>query len=244
MEQQTLLIADCNEDFRLSLAQELQDSFLIRCCRTGREALTLLRAEGFDLLVVDLNLPELDGLTLLEQLSAENIRPVCLATTRYTSPYIEARLPQLGVSYLILKPCEISIFAHRVRDLSQSIAGQFQSFDLPRILQDLGMPAKWDACRYLPDAVALYAEDPDQSLSKELYPAVGARHGRSGSSVERSVRRALETAFGKHHSEPAWQVYFPNYSNYPTNEDFIARMAEESLRYRKKSGEYFQEKNL
>lgn len=246
MERQTLLIADCNEDFRLALADELRSQFRIRCCRTGREALTLLRKEAFDLLVLDLNLPELDGLTLLEQMAAEEIRPICLATTRYTSTYIESRLPQLGVSYLILKPCEIPVLAHRVRDLSESTVPLPQAFDLPQILQDLGMPAKWDACKYLPDAVVLYAADPDQSLSKELYPTVGKLHSRSGKNVERSVRRALETAFSKHHDEPAWQKYFPKYTSYPTNEDFIARMAEESLRFQKRSGQHIphQERNL
>lgn len=239
MERQTLLIADCNEDLRLSLADELRDRFRIRCCRTGREALALLRREVFDVLVLDLNLPELDGLTLLEQLASEGIRPVCLATTRYTSSYIESRLPQLGVSYLILKPCEIAVLAHRVRDLSQNAGVLPQAFDLPRILQALGMPSKWDACKYLPDAVFLYAADPDQSLSKELYPAVGARHGRSGKNVERSVRRALETAFARHHAEPAWQKYFPNYTDYPTNEDFIARMADEYLRLEKNPANTF-----
>ncbi len=62
-----LLIADCSEDYRTALANALTDHYHVLCCRTGTEALDILRRENPDILVLDLMLPELDGLTLLER---------------------------------------------------------------------------------------------------------------------------------------------------------------------------------
>jgi len=76
-----LLIADCNEDYRTALAAALGSQYHVLCCRSGTEALALLYQEHPDIFVLDLMLPELDGLTLLERVSANGICPMVLAAT-------------------------------------------------------------------------------------------------------------------------------------------------------------------
>ena len=76
-----LLIADCNEDYRAALAAALSSQYHVLCSRTGTEALALLYQEQPDIFLLDLMLPELDGLTLLERAYADNIRPMVLAAT-------------------------------------------------------------------------------------------------------------------------------------------------------------------
>ena len=71
-----LLIADCNEDYRTALDNALKDQYHVLCCRTGTEAWELLHREHPDIFVLDLMLPELDGLTLLERCCADGIRPI------------------------------------------------------------------------------------------------------------------------------------------------------------------------
>ena len=61
MEQPKLLIADSGDEFRQALAGVLGDEYQIRTCRSGIQALELLRAFRPDILVTDLMLTELDG---------------------------------------------------------------------------------------------------------------------------------------------------------------------------------------
>ena len=61
METMTLLIADSSEEFCNSLIDALQGNYRIQTCRTGKEALEILRTSTPDLLIMDLMLPELDG---------------------------------------------------------------------------------------------------------------------------------------------------------------------------------------
>ena len=71
METLKLLIADGNEDFREALAEALQGQYHVRTCDSGRQALELLRTFRPDVLAMNLILPEIDGITLLEQSSQE-----------------------------------------------------------------------------------------------------------------------------------------------------------------------------
>ena len=63
---QTLLIADSNDAFRQQLAEAFKPHYHIFTCADGREALEILRREHCDCLVLDLMLPELDGISMLE----------------------------------------------------------------------------------------------------------------------------------------------------------------------------------
>lgn len=118
VETMTLLIADSSEEFCNSLIDALQGNYRIQTCRTGKEALEILRTSTPDLLIMDLMLPELDGLTLLQVLADSGIRPTVLATTRLANDYVIATSTKLGVEYLMVKPCDIRAIAKRVRDLS------------------------------------------------------------------------------------------------------------------------------
>jgi len=64
----------------------------------GKKALELLRAEGADLLVTDVNMPVMDGLDLLEAVRAESLlaHPAIVLTSRCDQVEIEARAAELG----------------------------------------------------------------------------------------------------------------------------------------------------
>lgn len=225
-----LLIADSNEDFRLALAEALQQHCHVRCCRTGRDALDLLRSDGFDLFVLDLMLPELDGITLLENAAAEGICPTVLATTPLLSDYVLDAAQRLGIGYLMRKPCDVQAVAARVEDLSHQERPALRRPDPHTYLSDLllsfGIGASLDGYGYLQEGIPRIARDPGQSVTKELYPAIAAQCGKKGGNVERCIRSALDAAW-KHRDNPAWQQYFPHCKERPTNSEFISRLAED-----------------
>lgn len=225
-----LLIADYNEDFRLALAQVLQEQFQIQCCGTGTQALEILRREYIDVLVLDLMLPEIDGLTLLEQISDMGISPRVLVFDPLLSPYVQDALRRLGISYSMRKPCALDAAAKRVIDIGTSLTLPIyhsqQEARAAELLNTLNFRTNHDGCQYLCKAIPLLAEDPGQKLSMELYPAVGKLFSRSAKNIERSIRNAIEVAWANRDDE-IWSQYFPNIRKKPTNAHFLSAMAKQ-----------------
>ena len=225
-----LLIADCNEDYRLALAEALQGRYHVLCCRSGKEALEILRSEQPQVFVLDLMLPELDGITLLETAVAEGIYPKVLASTPLLTGYVLDAAERLGIGYLMRKPCDVRAAAARVGDLSRGmkpavLTQEPRSFVSEQLLT-LSISTKHNGFGYLTEAVLLMAKDPGQSITKVLYPAVAKICGCQKGHVERSIRNALEVAWD-HRDTAVWKKYFPDALRRPTNAVFISRLAEE-----------------
>ena len=234
MEVRKLLIAEGTEEFRLALADALKGAYHIRTCREGHEALELLRTFSPDILVLDLMLPGLDGISILQKASSAGIRPMVLATTRFVSDYVMESVDRLGVGYLMVKPCDVHATVTRLADLNQRIRHPLPAPPEPRtdvsnVLLSLGIPTKLRGYGYLREAVLLMADNPGQSITKELYPDVAVRCGCEASHVERSARSAIAAAWEKR-DEQVWLLYFKPDSEgvlrRPTNAEFISRLAE------------------
>lgn len=227
-----LLIADCSEDYRTALANALTGHYHVLCCRTGTEALDMLHRENPDIFVLDLMLPELDGLTLLERACSNGIRPMVLAVTPILSGYVYNCAQRLGIEYLVRKPCEIDAIASRVKDLSQRLTAPHPRADpaayVTGLLLSLGFSTKHNGFAYLREAVILISKDPAQSVTKVLYPAVAHIFGCQKENVERSIRTALDCAWERGDRQ-RWNQYFPGALHRPSNAVFISRIAEALL---------------
>lgn len=227
MEKPTLLIADSNEDFRLALARALQDHYRILCTGDGKEALLLLRHETPETLILDPTLPGMDGLTLLETAVAEDIRPMVLIASRFLTTYLQESAAQLGVGYLMCKPCDISAVVMRVRDLKRRLkpaAPDLRTL-ICRCLLDLGFSTKHDGFQYLIDAVAMMTGDVTLPVTKIIYPSVARIYNCSPENVERSIRTAMGWAW-LHRNTALWQEVFPFCTDHrPSNADFLTHLA-------------------
>ena len=234
MDRPKILIADSGEELCQSLYAALSSHYCITLCDNGQRALELIRSQRPDILVLDLMLPGLDGLTLLHRIRAEGFHPTVIATSFFYSPYTAGALQQLHVDYMMQKPCDPAAIVERVEDL----AAQLQPAAIPQVdltskvsamLLDLGFTPRTDGFRFLQSAIPRYFADPAQSMTKELYVDVGEEYRKSGLQVERSMRSAIEHAFAD--GDPAvWAHYFPvpgGIAFRPANGDFISRMATE-----------------
>lgn len=229
MELQKVLIADSSDDFLIAMTLALQTRFHVLCCQDGNLALELLRREHCQLMILDLMLPELDGITLLEKAAAEGLSPVVLATTLLVNDYIEQALQRLSVHYLVRKPCDVSAVAARILDLSGQLPAADRTQEdrrfLSEILQNLSLSPKHKGFADLVECILRIAADPSIPFTKELYPEVGKRTKRGGNQVERSIRSALDYAW-KQPGDAVWQQYFPPSEKRPTSSDFIIRIAQ------------------
>lgn len=235
MEKSKLLIADSNQEFSAALETVLRDDFCIRIADNGKDALTLLESFAPEVLVLDVMLSGLDGIRVLECAAERGHNFKSLVTTSVRSDYIFAKLTQLKVGYVLMKPCDLQITAERIREIAQEyetapLLNEEQK--LAAILLELGMNPKHNGYHYLSTAVQLYGQDNTQSLTKELYVAVGAIYGVQWQQVERSIRVALEAAW-LHRDEKVWRKWFPAGTvtalKRPSNGQVICGLAE-SLR--------------
>ena len=234
MDTRKLLIADGSEEFRTALAKALPGNFHIRLCADGQEALSLLRSFRPDLLVLDLMLPGLDGISLLHAASGESIFPVVLATSRFLTEYMSESVDKLGISYVMIKPCDIAATVSRLQDLTQRIHPPTVAQPDPRTLVSnalisLGFSTNLRGYTYLREAILLMMKDPDQAITKELYPAVGLLCDSNREKVERSIRSAIQSAW-EARDDRIWLPFFPAGADgtipRPSNAQFICRLAD------------------
>lgn len=237
-----LLIAEGTEDFRMALADSLRGAYSLRACGDGVQALHLMKTFRPDVVILDLMLPGLDGITLLQRAVEADLRPVVLATTRFHNDYIIESAQELGVGYIMVKPCELRATVARLTDLTQRIHPAVaprpdQKSYVSNMLLALGIPTRLKGYGYLREAVLLMAKDPGQAITKELYPAVAASFKTETARidrthVERSIRSAIGVAWNRR-DEQLWQLYFPAQGEVscrcPSNGEFISRLAD-SLR--------------
>lgn len=226
MDTQTLLIADSSEPFRLALVHALSGRYRVLCCGNGREALELLLRENCALLVLDLMLPELDGITLVEQAALHGCHPRTLATTRLLTSYIEEAAPRVGIGYLMRKPVSVTAVVARLQDLAAPASAPPEPAVLvSRLLHSLGVSTLRTGGNYLLLAIPFMSKDPTQCTTKVLYPILAKRFQRTPGSIERAIRTALLSAWDIR--DPAvWSVYFPDATRCPTNNKFLIRMAQ------------------
>ena len=228
-----LLIADCSEDYRTALAAALSSQHHVLTCRTGTEALAILYQERPDIVILDLMLPELDGLTLLERACKDGLHPMVLAVTPLLSPYVFSCAQRLGIEYLVRKPCDIDAIVSRINDLSQPLNSAVSHIDptsyVSEVLLSLHFSTKHNGFSYLREAILLMAKDPAQSVTKVLYPAIAHTFACQKENVERSIRTAMDHAWDQGEHE-LWFRFFPNAQQRPTNAVFISRITEALLR--------------
>jgi class 3 adenylate cyclase len=114
----SLLVVDDNEANRDALSRRLrQHGYGATTAADGLEALTLLPQSNFDLVLLDVEMPELDGIEMLRQMKAD--RSLCDIPVVMVSGVDEvesiARCIELGADDFITKPFEPRLMKARVR---------------------------------------------------------------------------------------------------------------------------------
>ena len=237
-----LLIADGTEAFRLALADNLKDQYIIRVCQDGHEALEMMVSFRPDLMVIDLMLSGLDGLTVLQRAAALGVEPVALATTGYFNEYISDAISRLNVGYVMIKPCDVQAATGHLLDLTERmrtppLAQPDDRTVVSNLLLALGISTNLRGYCYLRDAILAEIRNPGQQVTKTLYPDVGKPYGATGVQVERSIRSAIEKAWPRRNSD-LWRQYFPDESCKPSNGVFICTLADRVVNSRHGTHEY------
>ncbi len=100
-----ILVVDDEEAMRESLSAWLvKDGHWVEVAASGRQALDALEADLFELLLVDIKMPGLDGLEVLRRVKKEHPRVMVIMITAYGSIESAVEAMKLGASDYLLKP--------------------------------------------------------------------------------------------------------------------------------------------
>lgn len=232
-----ILVADKSTEFCRAVENSFAGRYSVTSCEDGRKALELIGALQPDVLWLDLMLPRLDGITILQSITLAGIRPSVIAASSYISEYIQSNLFTLGVCYLLSKPFSISAALARIESVAwrrQHPQMEFSEDPNERIyemLLMLGVVGKRSGHLCLVEAVRQMVLDPQMQITKVLYPTVASICGGTPERVERALRGVISTAW-ECRDPYLWKLYFPESTERcPSNGAFIGKLAD-SVRWR------------
>ena len=116
MAQKTLLVADDDASIRSLLKQLLSDEgFNVLEASTGIEVVDKVKESSPDLVIMDVRMPELDGIEALARLKSTNPKTAVLIMTAFGSSNAAIRAMELGAFDYITKPFELDKISHSVK---------------------------------------------------------------------------------------------------------------------------------
>src|SRR4030095_1365597 len=145
-----LLVADDNKVNRLLLTRSLElQGHSVQCAENGRIALELLRRDPFDLMLLDVEMPEMTGFEVLEHLTADvKLRDLPVIVTSSLEGVADiARCIELGAEDYLHKPVNAvllkarigtSLEKKRLRDQQKEMVRRFATSEVAQDLQQFG----------------------------------------------------------------------------------------------------------
>ena len=118
----TVLIADDNQEFSTTLATYLknqEDMVIVGRAKDGNEALDMISSLTPDIVLLDVIMPHLDGIGVLEQMNMIklNKKPICIMLSAVGQDKVTRRAIELGAEYYVVKPFDIDLLITRIREL-------------------------------------------------------------------------------------------------------------------------------
>ncbi|KJS00686.1 MAG: chemotaxis protein CheY [Peptococcaceae bacterium BRH_c4a] len=240
-----IVIADDNREFCELLKEFLSqqdDLTLAGIANNGLEALELIEKHTPDIIVLDIIMPHLDGIGVLEKMATGHIanRPRIIMLTAFGQETVTQRAVELGADYYILKPFDFSVLASRIRQLSDGLqVNQYITSVKPKnldvavtnIIHEMGVPAHIKGYHYLRDAILMVINEINLlgAVTKELYPMIAHKYQTTPSRVERAIRHAIELAWDRGNVEMMTKFFGYTINlerGKPTNSEFIAMVAD------------------
>ena len=145
-----LLVADDNKVNRLLLGRSLElQGHRVAMAENGAVAIAMLKREAYDLLLLDINMPEMDGFEVLEQLKADAmLRDVPVIVTSALEGIANVvRCIELGAEDYLSKPINAVLLKARIgaslekkhlRDLQKDMVRRFATAEVAQDMAQSG----------------------------------------------------------------------------------------------------------
>ena len=206
----------------------------------GQEGLELIEKEkdNFDVLILDLIMPNKDGIYVLEEMKKRGIDKKVTVSTSYNTVEVIRKVSDYGVNYYMLKPFDFIDLEKRIIELydkkeSKNIDLHYNNIQMSitKILHELGIPSHIKGYQYIREGVGIIFEKPETigGITKELYPELALKFDTTVSRVERAIRHAIEVSWNR----GDWKLMEEIFGNSvdidkakPTNSEFMVTIAD------------------
>lgn len=244
MKKQRLLVVDDNLSLIHMIREYAKNSNKMEVlyeAHDGEEGLRMIKnhINDIDLVLLDLIMPNKDGIYLLDKLKEENISSNIIVITSFNADAIIKKLSSYNIKYFLLKPFDFKDLEQRVLEATCQIGNKKNmtqyDYDLKisvtKILHELGVPSHIKGYQYIREGILLLYNNPDivGGITKELYPEIASRFNTSVSRVERAIRHAIEVSWNRGNLDLMEEV-FGHSVDYdkakPTNSEFIVTVAD------------------
>ncbi len=256
VEKLNVAIADDNERMLRELGdivrsdEELQ---VVGTAKDGEEAYEMIKKKEPDVVLLDIVMPKLDGLTVMDKVrNDKNIRkyPAFIVITAIGQERITEDAFSLGADYYIMKPFDNDVVLNRIKyvrnaemrknheirkvnayEKKQELEERNLESDVTDIIHEIGVPAHIKGYQYLREAIIMSVRDMEMlnSITKILYPGIAKKYQTTPSRVERAIRHAIEVAWSRGKMDTIDELFgytIHNGKGKPTNSEFIALIAD------------------
>ena len=218
-----VVIADDNERIRQNLQEIVSrecDMTLVGSASDGMDALSMIRTSHPDVVLLDIIMPKMDGLGVLEEVKKdENLlkKPAFIILTAMGQEEVMEEALGLGANYVLLKPFDSNALVKKIRQIKNGkIAANRKDFI---------------TLKYLRDSIIMSVNNMDilNSITKQLYPTIAKMHETTPSRVERAIRHAIEVAWNRGKMDTINELFgygIQAGKGKPTNSEFIALIAD------------------
>ena len=254
MEQVNVAIADDNERI-LDLLEEIinmdKELHVVGKAKNGEEMCQIIRNKQPDVVLLDLIMPKMDGLTVMEKINQDkNVqkRPDFIVVTAVGQERITEAAFNRGANYYIMKPFNNEMLLNRIKTVRRPVRSCEKRNDelssqvpyiregdlenrVTNLLHEIGIPAHIKGYHYLRDSIIMAVQDMDvlNAITKVLYPTVAKRYQTTSSRVERAIRHAIEVAWNRGKLDTLDELFGYTVSTgkgKPTNSEFVALIAD------------------
>ncbi len=208
----------------------------------GAEGIRLIekKQDEYDIVLLDLIMPNKDGLAVLEYMKKKSINKKVIVFTSYNTQDMIRKVSELGVSYFILKPFELEDLEKRIIEVAEGVKYGGKEIDIfqnnlqiaiTKTLHELGVPSHIKGYQYIRESITLVYMDPELigGITKELYPEVAKKYNTTVSRVERAIRHAIEVSWNRGNWELMEEIFGHSVDidkAKPTNSEFIITVAD------------------
>lgn len=217
----------------------------------GLEAMEVIEKnkDDFDVLILDLIMPNKDGIYVLEEMKKRNISKPIIVSTSYNAADMIRRVSEYNVNYFILKPFELSDLEKRILECVNkgnkenskviNLLHNNLQISVTKLLHELGVPSHIKGYQYIREGIIMLYENPNMigGITKELYPEIASKYDTTVSRVERAIRHAIEVSWNRGDWKLMEEIFGHSVDidkAKPTNSEFIVTISDKlRLEFRK-----------
>ena len=206
----------------------------------GIEAIEALKTKDFDVMMLDLIMPNKDGIGVLDYMKENNIKKQIIMMSSYNQEDIIRQISEYGVRYYALKPFDLDDIKKKILQLNKSKTNKEKLIELSDkkiqiqvtdLLHELGIPSHIKGYQYIRTAILMVYDNPGfiGGITKELYPDISIRFNTSIQRVERAIRHAIEVAWLRGDIDLMEKIFGHSVDidrAKPTNSEFIVTIAD------------------